>query len=72
MPNEFTVVGEHKDNPLELLVLGADGGYYGYDPAHEAIRPVQLDEGRWNITHMAEPEDIDRPPSAEELRQAAP
>lgn len=72
MPNEFTVVGEHKEDPLQLLVLGADGGYYGYRLAQESLHPVEPDEQTWVITIRAEAEDIDRPPSAEELRYAAP
>lgn len=71
MTNEFTVVGEHKENELELLVLGADGGYYEYDPLHEAVRPVEPDEATWTITARAEPEDVDGPPSADQI-QAAP
>lgn len=71
MTNEFTVVGEHKTNELELLVLGADGGYYEYDPLHEVVRPVEPDEETWTITHQAEPEDVDGPPSAAQI-QAAP
>jgi hypothetical protein len=63
MTNEFTVIGEHKDNDLKLLVRGADGGYYGYDPLHEAVHPVEPDENIWNITQQAEPEDVDGPPS---------
>jgi hypothetical protein len=35
MPNEFMVVGEHRDDASELLVKGADGHFYEYDPAHD-------------------------------------
>lgn len=71
MTNEFTVVGEHRDDELELLVLGADGSYYGYRPAQEAIRPVQPDEEIWIITQDAIPEDVDGPPSADQIRAAS-
>lgn len=30
MTNIFAVVGEHRDNPDHLLVLGDDGSYYDY------------------------------------------
>ncbi len=30
MTNIFAVVGEHRDNPDHLLVLGEDGSYYDY------------------------------------------
>lgn len=56
MTNEFTVIGEHRENPLELLVLGADGGYYGYRLSHEDVLPVEPDEN-WIITTKPEPED---------------
>lgn len=44
MPNEFTVVGENRDDESELLVLGADGYYYEYDPAHEQFSRIEPDE----------------------------
>lgn len=58
MTNEFTVVGEHKEDDLELLVLGADGNYYGYRPAQELFRPVRPDDS-WLITQTPDPEGID-------------
>lgn len=70
MTNEFTVVGEHRDDELELLVLGSDGAYYGYRPAQEAIRPVELDDGVWIITRDAIPEDVDGPPPADQIHAA--
>jgi hypothetical protein len=48
MPNEFMVVGEHKDDESELLVKGADGHYYEYDPSHEQFSRIEPDE-RWKI-----------------------
>lgn len=44
MPNEFTVVGENREDASELLVLGTDGKYYGYTPASEEFAPVEPDE----------------------------
>ena len=44
MPNEFTFVGEHRDNSDQLLVLGADGNYYRYQPAQESFAQVEPDE----------------------------
>jgi hypothetical protein len=48
MPNEFLVVGEHKEDHRELLVKGADGLYYEYDPAREQFFRTEPD-GRWEI-----------------------
>ena len=48
MPNEFTVVGENRDDESELLVVGTDERYYGYDPAREQFSATDLDE-RWEI-----------------------
>ncbi len=44
MTNEFTVIGEHRDDDTQLLVLGADGRYYGYVIGHERISRVHPDE----------------------------
>ncbi|MGD9713791.1 MAG: hypothetical protein AB7V46_17275 [Thermomicrobiales bacterium] len=46
MQIEFTVVGEHREEPSRFLVVGADGDYYEYDPAREHIAAVEPDE-RW-------------------------
>ena len=46
MPVEFTIVGEHLADPAHLLVLGADGAYYDYEPAHEQLAPTEPDAGR--------------------------
>lgn len=48
MPNEFTVVGENRDDDTELLVLGTDEKYYGYDPSREQFSVTEPDE-RWEI-----------------------
>jgi hypothetical protein len=46
MPVEFEIVGEHLENPAHLLVLGADGAFYDYDPSHERLAPTEPD-ARW-------------------------
>ena len=43
MPNEFTVVGEHRDDSTQLLVLGADGQYYRYLLAQERFIQIEPD-----------------------------
>lgn len=48
MPNEFTLVGENTEGESGLLVIGADGKYYEYDPVHERFSPVEPDE-RWML-----------------------
>ena len=48
MPNEFTVVGENKDDESELLVLGTDGRYYEYDPAREQFSATEPDD-HWEM-----------------------
>jgi hypothetical protein len=48
MPVEFTIVGEHVEDPTHLLVLGADGAYYAYDPAHERLAPTEPD-AQWHF-----------------------
>jgi hypothetical protein len=48
MPNEFLVVGEHREDKSQFLLLGADGAYYGYDPASERIALTEPDE-QWEL-----------------------
>jgi hypothetical protein len=35
MPIEFTVVGEHREDLSQYVVIGTDGHYYEYEPARE-------------------------------------
>ena len=53
MTIEFTVVGENREEPSQFLVIGADGHYYGYDPAREQISPIEPD-GRWEMLPSTE------------------
>ncbi len=48
MPNEFSVVGEHRDDSTHLLVIGIDGQYYSYLPEREDFVPVEPGE-EWVI-----------------------
>ena len=48
MPNEFTVVGEHKEDESELLVVGADGKYYECDLYRDRLSLIEPDE-QWEI-----------------------
>jgi len=48
MPNEFTVVGENRDDDTHLLVVGADGNYYEYDPSREHMAMTEPDE-QWEL-----------------------
>lgn len=48
MPNEFMVVGEHKEPSNEILVKGVDGFYYEYDPARETLHRIEPDE-TWRL-----------------------
>ena len=63
MPNEFTVVGEHRDDTSHLLVLGADGNYYRYQPARESFAQVEPD-ARWLV--FPDRDDATEPPLATE------
>jgi hypothetical protein len=53
MPIEFTVVGEHRDDQSQLLVMGTDGKYYGYAAARDLFSPVEPDE-RWVIQQRSD------------------
>ena len=59
-PVELAVVGEHKDDPEALLLLGEDGAYYAYSAATDALQPVDPDE-QWDV--QAAPDDLFESPS---------
>jgi hypothetical protein len=42
MTNIFVVVGEHRDNPVRLLLLGADGRYYEEALPSGRVTPADL------------------------------
>lgn len=44
----FAVVGEHRDDPDHLLVLGADGQHYDLHLPDGATLPVDPDE-EWRL-----------------------
>jgi hypothetical protein len=41
MTNVFAVVGEHRDDPDHLLVLGDDGSYYDYTLTTGQAEPTE-------------------------------
>lgn len=47
-PSELIVVGEHRSDPLRLLLLGVDGNYYAYALPKGNPQPVELDDG-WAV-----------------------
>ena len=48
MPTVFAVVGEHRDDPDRLLLLGADGQHYALRLQDGAATPVEPDED-WRV-----------------------
>ncbi|MGI8484812.1 MAG: hypothetical protein ACR2OU_11190 [Thermomicrobiales bacterium] len=44
-PSELIVVGEHRSDPLRLLLLGVDGNYYAYALPEGNPKPIELDDG---------------------------
>ena len=47
-PNDLAVVGENKEDPEQLLLMGPDGQYYAYSlPAGEP-EPVEPDD-HWEV-----------------------
>jgi hypothetical protein len=48
MTNVFAVVGEHRDQPERLLLLGSDGHYYAF--AGSDRDPVEVEPSdEWDI-----------------------
>ena len=50
----FAVVGEHRDDPDRLLLLGDDGRYYGHRLPDGPTTPVDEPDGRWVVDEGAE------------------
>lgn len=44
----FAVVGEHRDDPDRLLMLGSDGQHYAFHLPDGAATPVEPDED-WRV-----------------------
>ena len=47
MPNVFAVVGEHRDDPAQLLLRGSDARFYAYADDGR-LRPVEPSD-EWEI-----------------------
>ena len=47
-PTELAVVGESKDDPQQLLLLGSDGNYYAYGLADGNTQLVDPDD-HWSV-----------------------
>lgn len=56
-PTELAVVGEHKTDPEQLLLLGADGHYYAYSLPDATTAPVEPDDTTWSI-ETPSPQDL--------------
>ena len=54
MTTIFAVVGERRDDPLELLLLGEDGRHYAYPLPDGLALPVELDEA-WAVDRALPP-----------------
>jgi heat shock protein HspQ len=55
-PNELAVVGENKEDPFLLLLMGTDGSYYAYSLSDGNTKVVEPDD-HWHI----------EPPSVQEF-----
>ncbi len=55
MTTVYSVIGEHNDDPTQLLALGADGQHYALVLTQGTLTPVDPDES-WRL----DPEAPDR------------
>jgi hypothetical protein len=54
MTNVFAVVGEHREEPTLLLLIGDDGRYYAY--ATDVPVPTEVEPtDEWSIDAAADP-----------------
>ena len=59
-PIELAVVGENKDDPDQLLLLGDDGQYYAYYLLDDDTRPIEPDvDGEWDVEPSSPDEVFD-------------
>ncbi len=56
MPTVFAVVGENRDDPDRLLLVGSDGQHYQYHLPDGTTTPVEPDEG-WRFDPNPPPFD---------------
>ena len=61
MTNVFAVVGEHRDDPDRLLLLGDDGRYYAARSPDSQPTPVEPTE-EWTVDPHAPDEAEAAPP----------
>jgi hypothetical protein len=58
MTNIFAVIGENRDDPDRLLVLGADGQHYEYQVSEGTTVPIPIEvDDRWMIDPSPPPLD---------------
>ena len=55
LPTELAVVGEHKEDPDQLLLRDEDGQYYAYSVSTDAAAPVEPD-GEWDVEPIPDEE----------------
>ena len=48
MTTVYSIVGEHSDDPSQLLALGADGQLYALVLSHGTLTPVDPDDS-WRL-----------------------
>lgn len=58
MTNEFTFVGENRDDDTQFLVLGDDGRYYEYNPLRETFVPVDPGDDDWDVSGVEAEEPV--------------
>lgn len=49
IPTELVVVGEDRNDPRNLLLLGDDGVFYAWSMQDDDTEPVEPDQ-RWRLT----------------------
>jgi hypothetical protein len=51
-PNELFVVGEHAEDPNQLLLKGSDGNFYAYELPEGDTHPVDVTD-QWRVEEPA-------------------
>jgi hypothetical protein len=58
MTNQFSIIGQHRENPDQLLLIGDDGQRYATDISMSDPVPVESDEDYLIDEYVADFDDL--------------
>jgi hypothetical protein len=58
MTNQFSIIGQHRENPNQFLLLGDDGQHYATDISMSEPTPVESDDDYLIDEYVADFDDL--------------